>query len=385
LSEDLHAVDLLRVVDGRKGVERCSGALLLEHRTGRLLEFNAGLVMLATGGAGQAYRHTTNPDIATGDGIAMAWRAGATLANLEFIQFHPTALYPARERAFLISEAVRGEGAVIRRRNGGDLMAGVHPLGSLAPRDVVARTIDMVLKESGDDYVLLDLAAIPGDEIERRFPGILAECADRGLDIRTDPIPVVPAAHYICGGVVTDEDGRTSIDGLFAAGEVSCTGVHGANRLASNSLLEAVVYSHRAARHVEDELTRAAATDGQPLESTPTRTPQATPPIDSARTTSLRNGLRDLMWEHAGIVRTAERLEAAADRLEELHRETEALGGAHLDTEMIELRNLVDVSRLIVTCARQRHESRGLHFNVDYPYRDNERFLRDTVVSGRDA
>ncbi|HEX2165601.1 MAG TPA: L-aspartate oxidase, partial [Longimicrobiales bacterium] len=239
LSEDLQAVDLLLIHDEGTRAPRCSGALLLEHRTGELIEFSARLVLLATGGLGQAYRHTTNPDIATGDGVAMARRAGAALANLEFVQFHPTALYPASERAFLISEAVRGEGAVLRRRNGTDLMAGVHPLGSLAPRDVVARTIDLELKRTGEAYVVLDLAPISPREIEKRFPGILTECAERGLDIRSEPIPVVPAAHYSCGGVVTDSDGRTSIAGLYAAGEVACTGVHGANRLASNSLLEA--------------------------------------------------------------------------------------------------------------------------------------------------
>ncbi|MBR9989963.1 MAG: L-aspartate oxidase [Gemmatimonadetes bacterium] len=386
LSEDLHAVDLLRDADDRSGTVRCSGALLLEHRTGSLIEFRAGLVMLATGGPGQAYRHTTNPDIATGDGIAMAYRAGATLANLEFVQFHPTALYPASERAFLISEAVRGEGAVLRRKDGADLMAGVHRHGSLAPRDVVARTIDLELKQSGDDYVLLDLGAISRSDIERRFPGILAECADRGIDIRTEPIPVVPAAHYNCGGVVTDEAGRTSIPGLFAAGEVACTGVHGANRLASNSLLEAVVYSHRAAAYVDEELTRAAATAGQAImDSTAEIALSAMPPNDSKDAGSLRNELRDLMWEQAGIVRSVERLGAAAARLVGLRGQALEVFHRRMDTETIELRNLVEVSTLIVTCARMRHESRGLHFNIDYPYRDNERFLRDTVVSDGNA
>jgi L-aspartate oxidase len=384
LIEDLHAVDLLRLHDERTGTPRCSGALLLEHRTGELIEFRAGLVLLATGGLGQAYRHTTNPEIATGDGVAMAFRAGATIANMEFVQFHPTALYPARERAFLISEAVRGEGAVLRRRDGGDLMAGVHPLGSLAPRDVVARTIDLELKRTGGDYVLLDLAPIPPHEIERRFPGILSECAERGLDIRKEPIPVVPAAHYSCGGVVTDGGGRTSIAGLYAAGEVACTGVHGANRLASNSLLEAVVYSHRAVQHVEEELSRAAAADGQPME-TPTMSNQpAMTPID-ADAGSLRNGLRDLMWDRAGIVRAGERLDAAADALADLRRQAVRQLGQRMDTESIELRNLLEVSELILTCARRRQESRGLHFNIDFPYRDNERFLRDTVVSGGKA
>ncbi|HEX2165610.1 MAG TPA: FAD-binding protein, partial [Longimicrobiales bacterium] len=272
-----------------------------------------------------------------------------------------------------------------RTRGGRDLMAGVHPLGSLAPRDVVARTIDMELKNSGDEYVLLDLTPIPRAEIERRFPGIRAECAERGLDILTDPIPVVPAAHYSCGGVVTDADGRTSIPGLYAAGEVACTGVHGANRLASNSLLEAVVYSHRAAGHVEEELRLADAAGGQPMDLHTQSSNAAMTPIDSTDAGSLRNGLRDLMWEHAGIVRANDRLAMAAETLAEMRSHALDLAAKRLDSETVELRNLVEVSDLIVTCARRRRESRGLHYNLDYPYRDNERFLCDTVVSGGDA
>jgi L-aspartate oxidase len=381
LSEDLHAVDLLRMRDERTGSTRCCGALLLEHRTGDLIEFSAGIVLLATGGLGQAYRHTTNPEIATGDGVAMAYRAGVTLANLEFVQFHPTALYPARERAFLISEAVRGEGAVLRRRDGTDLMSGVHPLGSLAPRDVVARTIDMELKRSGEDYVLLDLEPIPRAEIERRFPGIRAECSERGLDILKEPIPVVPAAHYSCGGVITDALGKTSLRGLYAAGEVACTGVHGANRLASNSLLEAVVYSHRAALHVEEELSQAAESVGQSVPSPVSNSRPARAPIDDASVESMRSGLRDLMWEDAGIVRTGARLDAAAEALAALRPRALGLFERLMDTETVELRNLVEVSDLIVECARRRRESRGLHFNLDLPHRDNELFLRDTIVS----
>ncbi|HSJ09807.1 MAG TPA: FAD-binding protein, partial [Longimicrobiales bacterium] len=380
--EDLQAVDLLVGVDA-DGARRCTGALLLEHRTGQLMEFDAGMVLLATGGLGQAYRHTTNPEIATGDGVAMAYRAGVRIANLEFVQFHPTALYPAQERAFLISEAVRGEGAVLRRLDGSALMEGVHPLASLAPRDIVARTIDLDLKATGAPHVLLDLSPIASGDIETRFPGILAECAERGIDIRSEPIPVVPAAHYSCGGVLTDAWGSTSLPGLHAAGEVACTGVHGANRLASNSLLEAVVYSHRAAQHVERELARATAfggvrVPGPGAASAAGRGSQAGANGDPEE---IRSRLRDLMWEDAGIARTTARLEEAADELERLRVASSALYDAGADTATVDLRNLVEVAALIVECARQRQESRGLHWNLDFPHRDNERFLCDTIVS----
>jgi L-aspartate oxidase len=391
LVEDLQAVDLRTAVDERTGTWRCSGALLLEHRTGELIEFDAGLVLLATGGLGYAYRHTTNPEIATGDGIAMSYRAGVAIANLEFVQFHPTALYPAQEHAFLISEAVRGEGAVLRTRQGLPLMEGVHPLGSLAPRDIVARTIDVELKASGAEYVLLDLTSVPREHITERFPGILAECRARGIDILREPIPVVPAAHYSCGGVITDAEGRTSMDGLYAAGEVACTGVHGANRLASNSLLEAVVYSHRASLQVEAELRRADEFTGgtvapyAPALHDATASAQAAPQDDEARDARTadierhRVRLRDLMWEDAGIARSSARLAEARHALGELRTSADALFGV-IDTASLELRNLVEVAALIVYCALQRTESRGLHCNIDHPYADNERFLRDTIV-----
>jgi L-aspartate oxidase len=385
--EDLQAVDLTTGVDAAAGEPRCSGAVVLEHRTGALHHFRAGLVFLATGGLGEAYRHTPNPDIATGDGIAMAYRAGVTVANLEFVQFHPTALYPAREGAFLISEAVRGEGAILRRLDGTALMEGVHPLGSLAPRDIVARTIDLALKESGDPYVVLDLSPIPAQHIRQRFPGILQECDGRGVDILREPIPVVPAAHYSCGGVLTDAAGMTSLRGLIAAGEVACTGVHGANRLASNSLLEAVVYSHRAARCVDRELARAgravldSSTVTAQLPQEPSGPAEAgSPAVSADSVATLRTQLRDLMWQDTGIARSDARLEAAADELDRLSTRACTLFDSRIDTATIELRNLVEVARLVVTCARRRKESRGLHYNVDYPHRDNERFLCDTVV-----
>jgi L-aspartate oxidase len=378
--EDTVAIDLLvGVAAGESdGDARCGGAIVLDHHARELVTFHACVTLIATGGIGQAYRHTTNPDIATGDGVAMAYRAGASIANLEFVQFHPTALYPAEHRAFLISEAVRGEGAVLRTLDGA-LLPIAHTLGSLAPRDIVARHIDRYMKDTGAPHALLDLSPIPTAEIEKRFPGILAECAARGIDIRTQPIPVVPAAHYACGGVLTDADGRTTIPGLYAAGEVACTGVHGANRLASNSLLEAVVYSHRASEQVPSELRircHQARVRREPDEQAVTASSQA-----ALTAGEVRAAIRDRMWESAGIVRRSAALQDAAVRLAELRLVIEGIRAANpLDPEAVEVRNLACVAELIVKCALQRHESRGLHHNEDFPYRDNERFLRDTIL-----
>jgi L-aspartate oxidase len=331
--------------------------------------------MLATGGCGQVYRHTTNPSIATGDGVAMAFRAGAAVANMEFIQFHPTALYPARERTFLISEAVRGEGAVLRRRDGTAFMDAYHPLASLAPRDVVARAIDAEMKRTGDPFVLLDCSAIAEDEIRARFPNILRETAERGIDMLREPLPVVPAAHYLCGGVLTDTDGRTTLPGLYAAGETACTGVHGANRLASNSLLEAIVFAHRAAARIAPHLASTPFVEP--------RTPSfaSDDAVDPARIEAERESIRSLMWELVGIVRSDARLADANARLAEIVGRVDGWWAAHRPTpELVELRNVVQTARLIVRCARERHESRGLQYTVDYPWRDNERWLRDTIV-----
>lgn len=405
--EDHVAVDLSTVMDASTGKRRCTGVVVFDHRTGEVIRFESRLVLLATGGLAQAYQHTTNPDIATGDGVAMAYRAGAEVANLEFVQFHPTALYPADERAFLISEAVRGEGAVLRFRSGRALMDGVHPMGSLAPRDIVARAIDLALKETGDPYVLLDLSPIARTRIEARFPGIMAECASRGIDICEDPIPVVPAAHYACGGVRTDSCGRTSLPGLFAVGEVASTGMHGANRLASNSLLEAVVYSHRAAAEVPLALKRGDLEQsgaGTPLPTShggdgrreegagsgergdlPTAFSPLPRPHAEEEVPCMRRELRRVMWEDAGIVRTTARLEHAAAFLDDLARRVEAEHARGLDVARIELRNLTEVSRLIVRSALLRHESRGLHYTLDHPYRDNERHLRDTILTAAEA
>ena len=377
LIEDCIAVDLLVGSDARSTDKRCTGALALSHKTNELVEFRATVTLLATGGFGQAYRHTTNPDIATGDGLAMAYRIGAAIANLEFVQFHPTALYPARERAFLISEAVRGEGATLRKLDGTPLDTG-HPLGSLAPRDFVARAIDLTLKETGDAHVWLDLSPIPSEEIRQRFPNIAAHCEAQGINIEKDPLPVVPAAHYACGGVLTNAHGQTSIAGLFAAGEVSCTGVHGANRLASNSLLEAVVYSHRAAEQLPSELGHARPV----FESHADRYGGVQTAPSDAGWEDLRKDLRDLMWENAGIVRSNERLRFAAQAIREMQTEVERrFSDRGVSPEAIETRNLVDTAALVVRSALMRKESRGLHYNIDYPFRDNELFLRDTVVT----
>lgn len=375
--EDHAAVDLLFSPDPGSGERRCRGALVFDVAADAVIPIVADVTLLATGGSGQVYRHTTNPTIATGDGVAMALRAGAKVANLEFVQFHPTALYPADARSFLISEAVRGEGATLLRPDGTLFMEGYHARGSLAPRDVVARAIDREMKERGDPYVLLDCSPIPQAEMRARFPNILAETAARGIDILREPIPVVPAAHYQCGGVLTDMDGRTSLAGLFAAGEAACTGVHGANRLASNSLLEAVVVAHRAAEWI------GAAGRSRPLSDPPFPAGVARQSVpDPGEVQRDRERLRSLMWERAGIVRSTERLMQARSALGEIAQRARALRECSRPRmDVLELRNLVYTATLIVECALLRRESRGLHFNLDHPDRDNERWLRDTVVS----
>ncbi len=375
LLEDHFVWSLATATDPTGTRVRCAGALVLDVHEACWKTIDARAVMLAAGGTGYLYRHTTNPDIATGDGIALGYAAGAAVANLEFVQFHPTAMYPAEARAQLVSEAVRGEGAVLRTRVGREFMPDYHPAGSLAPRDVVARACDAEMKKSGDSFVLLDLTSIAPDVVERRFPNIVRECSERGIDLPGDPIPVVPAAHYQCGGLLADWDGRTSLTGLYAAGEIACTGVHGANRLASNSLLEAVVYAHRASVRLASDLRTLPEIPGADW-----RLPKLRTAGEDAGDVERR--IRDLMWENVGIVRSDDRLEAARAEIDLLSSRflgRDGTGPGAMHTRQVEF--MRDVSALVVRCAQRRRESRGLHFTESHPRRDNEHFLRDTVLA----
>ena len=379
--ENHYAIDL--ITTGKLGYaqeDRCLGLYALDTRRGEVVAFRSDRVVLATGGSGRVYQYTTNPEVATGDGVAMAWRAGVTIANMEFVQFHPTCLFHPQKRSFLVTEAVRGEGGVLVGADGQPFMEKYDRRASLAPRDIVARAIDREIKKTGSKCVFLDITHKSREFLQGRFPHVYHTLLGLGIDMAKEPIPVVPAAHYQCGGVQTDLHGATSLRGLWAIGEVSCTGLHGANRLASNSLLEGAVMAHRAYEHVLRT---------EPL---PTRHPReyALRPWvrgDAQDVDELVviyhnwDEIRHLMWDYVSIVRTSKRLQRAATRLRTLQKEVqEFYWGYRVTAEVLELRNLVQVAALIVDSAQSRHESRGAHCTLDYPETDDAHFKKDTLL-----
>jgi L-aspartate oxidase len=360
---------------------RVVGAYVLDHKGARVHTVLARATVLASGGAGKVYPYTSNPDVATGDGVAMAYRAGARIANLEFFQFHPTCLYHPHAKSFLISEALRGEGGVLRLRDGTAFMHKHHPRADLAPRDVVARAIDFELKRTGDDCVLLDMSARTPSYLTERFPNIHASCLSYGFDLTRESIPVVPAAHYMCGGVVVDMNGRTNVPGLWAVGETTSSGLHGANRLASNSLLEGLVYGRRAALAAAEEPSAPKHRDPPEWD-----VGEAAPSDEAVVVSHNWDELRRCMWNYVGIVRSSKRLERAARRIALLQEEIREYYWRHLVTlDLLELRNIADLAELIVLCARFRRESRGLHYTLDFPSTNDAQFRGDTVLSRDEA
>ncbi len=359
--------------------ERCWGAYVLDKATGKVKTFLARVVLLCTGGSGKVYLYTNNPDVATGDGVAAGYRAGALVTNMEFVQFHPTCLFHPKVKNFLISEAVRGEGARLIDARGRAFMAEYHPLKDLAFRDVVARAIDAEMKKTGDDCVFLDITHRDPDFVRNRFPNIHAACLELGIDITREPIPVVPAAHYQCGGLATDQNGRTNLRYLYAVGEVAFTGLHGANRLASNSLLEAVVYAHRAAMAAKEDLVRRMKKNWPEV---PDWDPLGAEDSDEAIVVAHNwDEIRRLMWNYVGIVRSTSRLKKARRRIQMISEEIEEYYWNYtITSDLVELRNICAVAGIIIDSALARKESRGLHYTLDFQEKD-ERLAHDTVVS----
>ena len=377
--EHHYAIDLITTSKlGLATENRCVGIYALDEKSKEVVAFSSDRVLLATGGCGKVYLYTSNPDVATGDGVAMAWRAGVAIANMEFIQFHPTVLYHPKGTSFLISEALRGEGGILLGQDGQPFMAAYDERKDLAPRDIVARAIDSEMKRNGSRCAFLDMRHHSKEYLQDRFPNIYQTCLKHGIDAAKEPIPVVPAAHYQCGGVNTDINGVTSLKGLYAIGEVACTGLHGANRLASNSLLEGAVLAHRAANHVKQHMP--VSRQGKEITIPSWQLGDAEDVDELVVIYHNWDEIRRLMWDYVSIVRTDKRLQRASTRLENLKREVhEFYWNFKITADLLELRNLVDVAGLIVESARRRQESRGLHYTLDYPHKSSR--PRDTVLT----